>query len=67
MNEVIVGAAKSKTVGFSLALVALGLLDQFTNVIPALVPTEYTGLAVAGVGLITALLRFVTTKPLSEK
>lgn len=61
------GALKSNTMHFSVATIALGLLTQFTDVIPALVPAQYNGLAVAGIGLVTALLRMKTTTALSDK
>lgn len=65
--EAIKGAVQSKTMGFSAALVVLGLLDQFTNLVPALVPAQYNGIAVAAIGLVTAVLRWKTTTPLAEK
>jgi hypothetical protein len=65
--EAIKGAVKSKTIGFGVAVMALGLLEQFTTLVPALVPQEYNGIAVAAIGLITAVLRWKTTKPLAEK
>lgn len=60
-------ALKSNTIQFSLAVMALGLLDQFSNVIPLIVPDEYRGIAVAGVGLAMAVLRWKTTVPLKDK
>lgn len=61
------GIFKSKTMGFAGILVATGLLDQFTNLIPMLVPEGYRGIAVAAVGLIVAVLRKATTQPLEDK
>lgn len=60
-------ALKSTTIQFSLAVMALGLLDQFNNVIPMIVPDEYRGIAVAAVGLVTAVLRWKTTTALKDK
>lgn len=65
--EFLKSAAKSKTMAFAGSVVALGIADQYADVIPLLVPDEYRGIAVAAVGLVIAVLRQVTTKPLSEK
>lgn len=65
--EAIKGASQSKTVWFAAAVMVLGLLDQFTGVITSVVPEEYRGIVVAGIGLATAVLRFVTSKPLKDK
>jgi hypothetical protein len=65
--DAVKGAFQSKTIGFSVAVMALGLLEQFTTVLPSLVPQEYNGIAVAAIGLVTAVLRWKTTKPLAEK
>ena len=63
----VVGAVKSKTMWFSMLLIILGLFDQNADLAQALVPSEYQGLFLAGVGLVTAFLRTQTTKALSEK
>lgn len=57
--------AKSKTIWFSTALTILGIVQQLGGVLP--IPAEYQGLFFAAVGLVTAGLRFITTKALSEK
>jgi hypothetical protein len=65
--DFITGALKSKTVQFSGAVVALGVLEQTSGLFTAMVPEEYRGIAIAAIGLMSAVLRFVTTKPISEK
>lgn len=54
---------KSKTMLFSIALAGLGALEANIHVIP----DEYRGHVLILVAMLTAGLRFVTTKPLSEK
>ncbi len=65
--DFITGALKSKTVQFSGAVVALGVLEQTSGLFTTLVPEEYRGIAIATIGLVSAVLRFITTKPLAEK
>lgn len=67
MDITLQGAVRSKTIWFSGALVALGVMDQVANVIPMIVPDEYRGIAIAAVGLVSAVLRAVTNRPLSAK
>jgi hypothetical protein len=67
MNEVLAGALKSKTMAFGGGIVLLGVVDQFKDIVPLLVPEGYRGVAIATVGLIVALLRMATTQPLADK
>lgn len=60
-------AFKSKTLWFSGALVVLGFAEQHMQTIQAFVPQEYTGVLVSGIGFAVAVLRFLTTAPVSEK
>ncbi len=58
---------KSKTMWFSLALVIFGaLFDNFSYVQNSIDP-KYYGLCFIGIGVIVAVLRFITTQPLGEK
>jgi len=58
---------KSRTMWFSLALVIFGaLLDNFSY-IQSFIDPKYYGVGYIIVGVIVAVLRFVTTQPLDEK
>ena len=57
-------AHKSKTMWFSLALVIFGaLFDNFSNV-QNLIDPQYYGICLVVIGIIVAILRFVTNKPI---
>lgn len=61
------GAMHSKTMWFSLALVILGVVyDNFSYVENIIDPKLY-GVLLIAIGIIVAILRFVTTLPLDEK
>jgi len=58
---------RSKTMWFSLALVILGVVyDNFSYVENIINPRLY-GVLLIAIGIIVAILRFVTTMPLDEK
>ena len=55
---------KSKTIWFSLALVIFGaLFDNFSNV-QNLIDPQYYGACLIVIGIIVAVLRFITTEPI---
>jgi uncharacterized membrane protein (DUF485 family) len=57
----------SKTMWFSLALVVLGVVyDNFSYVENIINPRLY-GVLLISIGIIVAVLRFVTTLPLEDK
>lgn len=58
---------KSKTLWFSAALAILGALEMHQAVVLKLVGQEHFGAVMLGIAIVTAVLRVVTTKPLSEK
>ena len=61
------GAMHSKTMWFSLALVILGVVyDNFSYVENIINPRLY-GVMLIAIGIVVAVLRFVTTLPLDEK
>ena len=60
-------ALKSKTVLFALALGLLGVAEQSSAVITQLVGQQNVGIVMMVIGVITAILRVVTTVPLSDK
>jgi len=61
------GAMHSKTMWFSLALVILGVVyDNFSYVENIINPRLY-GVLLIAIGIIVAVLRFITTLPLDKK
>jgi hypothetical protein len=61
------GAMRSKTMWFSLALVILGVVyDNFSYVENIINPRLY-GIMLIGIGVVVAVLRFVTTMPLDDR
>lgn len=59
-------ARKSKTMWFSLALVIFGaLLDNFSYLQDA-IDQRYYGIILVCVGIVVAILRFVTTQPIER-
>jgi hypothetical protein len=67
MRRKTVGAMHSKTMWFSLALVILGVVyDNFSYVEKLIDPRLY-GVVLISIGIVVAILRFVTTMPLDKK
>ena len=61
------GVMHSKTMWFSFALVILGVVyDNFSYVENLIDPRLY-GIVLISIGIVVAILRFVTTLPLEEK
>ena len=55
---------KSRTMWFSLLLVIFGaLMDNFSYV-QNIIDPKYYGLCIIGIGIVVAILRFVTTEPI---
>jgi Na+-translocating ferredoxin:NAD+ oxidoreductase RnfA subunit len=54
---------KSKTLWFSVILAVLGAIEMQAQIIPE----EYRGVALIMIAMVTAVLRFMTTQPVSEK
>ena len=61
------GAMHSKTMWFSLALVILGVVYDNFSYIENLIPPRLYGVLLIFIGVVVAVLRFVTTLPLDEK
>ena len=59
--------AKSKTLWFSVLLAIGGVLEQSQSLVTSLVGADNAGLVMIGISVIVAVLRVVTTQPLSEK
>lgn len=58
---------KSKTLWFSVSLAVFGVLEMQQALVRELVGQEHFGAVMLGIAIVTAVLRVVTTKPLSEK
>ena len=61
------GAMHSKTMWFSLALVILGVVYDNFSYIANLIPPRLYGVLLIFIGVVVAVLRFVTTMPLEDK
>ena len=59
--------AKSRTMWFSLALVIIGALYDNFSYLQNVIDPKYYGTIFVGIGIICAILRFYTTKPLAYK
>ena len=58
---------KSRTMWFSLALVIFGALFDNFSYVQSLIDPRYYGFGYIIIGVIVAILRFITTQPLEEK
>lgn len=67
MMEKLFGAARSKTMWFSLLLVIFGVLEANLALFQSVIPPQYWGLVVTGIGIVTAVLRWITTAGLDRK
>jgi len=59
-----VKAHKSKTMWFSFALVIFGALFDNFSYVQNLIDPKYYGVCLIAIGIIVAVLRFVTNKPI---
>lgn len=59
-------ARKSKTMWFALLLVVLGALMDNLSYIQNLIDPQYYGLVVITIGVIVAILRFITTDAIGQ-
>jgi len=58
---------RSKTLWFSVLLAACGIVEQSSALVTQIVGPQNTGYVMLGVSVIVAILRSLTTQPLSEK
>jgi len=58
---------RSKTMWFSFALVIFGALFDNFSYLQNIIDPQYYGLCLITIGIIVALLRYVTTQPLDKK
>ena len=61
------GAMHSKTIWFSLALVVLGVVYDNFSYIQNIIDPNYYGATYIVIGIVVAVLRLYTIKPLEEK
>jgi len=55
---------QSRTMWFSLALVVFGALFDNFSYLQSVINEKYYGILLVGIGLIVAVLRFITTGPI---
>ena len=58
---------RSKTMWFSFALVVFGALFDNFSYVQNIIDPQYYGVCLVVIGIITGVLRFITTQPLDEK
>ena len=58
---------KSRTIWFSFALVIFGALFDNFSYVQNIIDPRYYGVCLIILGIITGILRFLTTQPLDEK
>jgi hypothetical protein len=58
---------KSKTMWFALTLVILGFVADNFNYVQNVIDPRYYGISYIIIGVVVAVLRFVTTVPLKDK
>ena len=58
---------KSKTMWFALLLVVLGFVADNFSYVQTIIDPKYYGISYIFIGVAVAILRFITTQPLSEK
>lgn len=61
------GAMRSKTMWFSLALVILGVVYDNFNYVQNIIDPSVYGVCLISIGVVVAVLRFLTTMPLEDK
>ena len=58
---------KSKTMWFALLLVVLGIVYDNFSYVQNIIDPAYYGITYIAIGVVVAVLRFFTIKPLDEK
>lgn len=58
---------KSKTIWFSIILAIAGIIEQSQGLITQLVGPQNSGLIIMTISIVVAVLRVMTTQPLSDK
>lgn len=57
---------KSQTMLFSYALVIMGVISTNLPLMQNIIPEQYYGIIVTVIGILVAMLRLTTTKPLKD-
>ena len=63
----LVQMAKSKTVWFASAVTVFGAIETYLPAMQNMIPANWYGPILTGVGITAAVLRFMTTQAISEK
>lgn len=58
---------KSRTMWFSFALVVFGALFDNFSYLQSVIDERYYGILLVAIGVIVAILRFITTQPLRDR
>lgn len=58
---------KSKTMWFAFALVVFGAIEAGFPYLQNIIDSKYYGVLLVAIGIVVAVLRFLTTQPISEK
>jgi hypothetical protein len=67
MMSKLIGSTRSKTMLFSLLLVIAGAVEASMGLLQSIIPPQYYGLSVMGIGIVVAVLRWITTTGLGDK
>ena len=67
MKRSVRGAMHSKTMWLSLALVIVGAVYDNFSYLQNIIDPKLYGVVLIGVGVLVAVLRFITTQPLEDK
>lgn len=57
---------RSRTLWFSVALVVFGALFDNFSYLQSVIDQKYYGVLLVGIGVIVAILRFLTTEPIKK-
>lgn len=67
LKRILKGLAQSWSANFSMLIVMLGGLEQYSGTLTSLIGARYTGIVIMVGGLMGLALRFKTTQSLEEK
>ena len=67
IKDTLIKWAKSRTMWFATMLTVFGAVQTYLPSFSVLIPAHWYGPIFGGIGIIVAVLRYVTTQPLSEK
>ena len=67
MRRAMRGAMRSKTMWLGLALTILGVVYDNFSYVENIIDPRFYGILLIAIGIVVAILRFITTMPLDEK